>query len=156
MKKYFLLIAAAGLLSVTGCKSSASAYQQAYEKAIQNDETTAQPTAVAAESGTAASSASDVSVRQEKVTRVSGDSEIRSYGVVCGSFSLKANADAVMKSLQNDGFSPVVALNEAGKTYRVIVASFTSKEDAAAMRDDFKKKYPDNKDFQNSWLLYNK
>lgn len=157
MKKYIFLIAAAGMLSLAGCKSSANAYQQAYEKAIQNDEPTAQTAAEPVrEVQKAEEPAQEIPVRQEKVTLVTGDSEIQTYGVVCGSYSLKANAEALMKSLQNDGFSPVVAINEAGKTYRVIVASFTTREDAAAMRDSFKKKYPENQDFQNSWLLYNK
>ncbi len=162
MKKYvFLIAAAAGVLSLAGCKSSASAYQQAYEKAIQDDPApvaATAPTRVVAEEPAVEAPAQEevIQVRQEKVTRVSGDSEIKTYGVVCGSYSLKANAEALMKRLQDDGFSPVVAVNEAGKTYRVIVASFSTREDAAAMRDSFKKKYPDNQDFQNSWLLYNK
>lgn len=158
MKKYIFLFAAAGMLSLTGCKSSANAYQQAYEKAIQNDEPVAQTAAEPTRSVQKIEEepAQEIPVRQEKVTLVSGDSEIQTYGVVCGSYSLKANAEGLMKSLQNDGFSPVVAVNEAGKTYRVIVASFTTREDAAAMRDEFKKKYPENQDFQNSWLLYNK
>ncbi len=161
MKKYvFLIAAAAGVLSLAGCKSSASAYQQAYEKAIQDDPApavAAAPTRVVVEEPAVEEPAQEeIQVRQEKVTLVSGDSEIRTYGVVCGSYSLKANAEALMKRLQDDGFAPVVAVNEAGKTYRVIVASFNTREDAAAMRDSFKKKYPDNQDFQNSWLLYNK
>ncbi|MCQ2082900.1 MAG: SPOR domain-containing protein [Bacteroidaceae bacterium] len=158
MKQNRTLIAAVVcLLALTGCRSSANAYQQAYEKAIQNDvpaQLQTQPENKDVVEPAVAET--DVTVRQEKVTLVTGDSEILTYGVVCGSYSLKANAEAVMKSLQSDGFSPSVAVNEAGKTYRVIVASFNTREEAAAMRDSFKKKYPENNDFQNSWLLYNK
>lgn len=149
-KNICLMILAAGLFSLTGCKSSANAYKTAYEKAVQNDQVQAeQPAAQPVQD-------ENVSVRQEKVTKVSGEGEILQYAVVCGSYSLKANADALLESLKKDGYSPVVAVNEAGKTYRVILASFKTKEEASDARAKFKAQYPDNTDFQGSWILYNK
>ena len=96
-----------------------------------------------------------MTVREEKVTVVSGDG-IKAYGIVCGSFSLKANADALRQKLIGDGYPAVVVVNEAGKTYRVVVASYDTKEQAADAREQFKAKYPDNQDFQSAWLLYRK
>ena len=47
-------------------------------------------------------------------------------------------------------------VNEAGKTYRVVCASFDTKEEAVSERNTFKAKYPDNQDFQSAWILYRK
>ena len=57
---------------------------------------------------------------------------------------------------QNDGYKAVVVVNEAGKTYRVVCASFDTKEEAVAERTKFKARYPDNQDFQSAWILYRK
>ena len=158
MKKsivYFLI--AGTVLSLSACKTSQNAYKQAYEKAVSGDE----PKAVVEEpvvsnEAPKAEDVSNVSVREEKVSVVSGDQEIKAYGIVCGSFSLKTNADALRQRLVNDGYKAVVVVNEAGKTYRVVCASFDTKEEAVAERNSFKAKYPDNQDFQSAWILYRK
>ena len=158
MKKsivYFLI--AGTVLSLSACKTSQNAYKQAYEKAVSGDE----PKAVVEEpvvsnEAPKAEDVSNVSVREEKVSVVSGDQEIKAYGIVCGSFSLKANADALRQRLVNDGYKAVVVVNEAGKTYRVVCASFDTKEEAVVERNSFKAKYPDNQDFQSAWILYRK
>ena len=87
---------------------------------------------------------------------VTGDDEMKSYGIVCGSFSLKANADALRQRLIDDGYKAVVVVNEAGKTYRVVCASFSTKEEAVDERNKFKARYPENQDFQGAWILYKK
>lgn len=158
MKKsivYFLI--AGTVLLLSACKTSQNAYKQAYEKAVSGDE----PKAVVEEpvvsnEAPKAEDVSNVSVREEKVSVVSGDQEIKAYGIVCGSFSLKANADDLRQRLVNDGYKAVVVVNEAGKTYRVVCASFDTKEEAVAERNSFKAKYPDNQDFQSAWILYRK
>lgn len=158
MKKIVYLLIAGTVLSFSACKSSQNAYKEAYEKAISGDEDKAvieEPVAVQNEVATA-EDVSNVSVREEKVSVVSGDQEIKAYGIVCGSFSLKTNADALRERLINDGYQAVVVVNEAGKTYRVVCASFDTKEEAVAERNKFKAKYPDNQDFQSAWILYKK
>ena len=158
MRKTTVLCLIAGtLFSLSACKSSQNAYKEAYEKAVSNDE----PKAVIEEPVTqneapTAEDVTNISVREEKVSVVSGDQEIKAYGIVCGSFSLKANADALRQRLVNDGYKAVVVVNEAGKTYRVVCASFDTKEEAVAERNSFKAKYPDNQDFQSAWILYRK
>lgn len=159
MKKnlcYLLIVGSVVILS--SCKSTESAYKQAYEKAVQEDVVQAEDTSVvpATNPQTVSEDAANVSVREEKVTVVSGDANIKAYGIVCGSFSLKANADALRQRLINDGYPAVVVLNEVGKTYRVICESFDTKEDAIYARAKFQVKYPDNQDFQAAWLLYKK
>lgn len=152
-RNLFFLLSAVTMFSLSACKSSQNAYKEAYEKAIQGDE----PKTVVEEpvQTQTKSEVANVTVREEKVTVVSGDG-IKAYGIVCGSFSLKANADALRQKLIGDGYPAVVVVNEAGKTYRVVVASYDTKEQAADAREQFKAKYPDNQDFQSAWLLYRK
>ena len=156
MKKTVYLLIAGAVLSLSACKTSQNAYKEAYEKAVSGDEakTTVEEPVVTNEAPTA-EDVTNVSVREEKVSVVSGD-EIKAYGIVCGSFSLKANADALRQRLINDGYAAVVVVNEAGKTYRVVCASFDTKDEAVAERTKFKAKYPDNQDFQSAWILYKK
>ena len=153
---YFLI--AGVLFSLSACKTSQNAYKEAYEKAVSNEEAKAviieEPAAVVEEP--VVEDVSNVSVREEKVSVVSEGKTIKSYGIVCGSFSLKANADALRQRLVNDGYNAIVVVNEAGKTYRVICASFDTKEEAVAERSRFKARYPDNQDFQSAWILYRK
>jgi len=125
MRKTTVLCLIAGtLFSLSACKSSQNAYKEAYEKAVSNDE----PKAVIEEPVTqneapTAEDVTNISVREEKVSVVSGDQEIKAYGIVCGSFSLRANADALRDRLVKDGYQAVVVVNEAGKTFRVVCAS---------------------------------
>ena len=67
-----------------------------------------------------------------------------------------ANADALRQRLINDGYNAVVVVNEAGKTYRVVCASYSTKEEAVTERNKFKARYPDNQDFQGAWILFKK
>ncbi len=156
---YFLL-AAASVMTVASCKSTSNAYKQAYEKAVEQDvanQTTLNEVPAEVVTNTvAATDVASVPVREEKVTVVSGDAAIRTYAVVCGSFSLKTNAEALKDRMINDGYPAIVVLNEAGKTFRVVFNSFDTKEEAVAARRDFMKRYPDNRDFQAAWILYKK
>lgn len=157
MKNIMYLLVAGTVFSLSACKSSENAYKQAYEKAISGDENkTVVEEPVATVEAPKAEDVSNVSVREEKVSVVTGDEEMRSYGIVCGSFSLKANADALRQRLIDDGYKAVVVVNEAGKTYRVVCASFSTKEEAVDERNRFKARYPDNQDFQGAWILYKK
>ena len=158
MKKIVYLLIAGTVLSLSACKSSKNAYKEAYEKAVEGDAPKAviEEPVVADNQAPTAEDVSNISVREEKVSVVSGEQEIKAYGIVCGSFSLKANADALRERLANDGYKAVVVVNEAGKTYRVVCASFDTKEEAVAERTKFKTRYPDNQDFQSAWILYRK
>ena len=152
------MLIAGTVLSLSACKSSQNAYKEAYEKAVADDSPKAvieEPVASNNDAPTAEDVA-NISVREEKVSVVSGEQEIKAYGIVCGSFSLRANADALRERLVNDGYKAVVVVNEAGKTFRVVCASFDTKEEAVAERTKFKARYPDNQDFQSAWILYRK
>ena len=155
------MLVAGSLLSLASCKSSENAYRQAYEKAIQNDEpktetVVSQPVSTAQVKEESKEADAAVTLREERVSVVSGGNSLKAYSVVCGSFSLKTNADALRDRLAGDGYSALVVVNEAGKTYRVICSSHDTKEEAVSARNSFKARYPDNSDFQNSWILYNR
>jgi cell division protein FtsN len=147
------------VLAFTSCKSSESAYKKAYEKAKQqelaepqvNNSVDVTPVATAP---VAVMTGKDASVRQEKVTVVSGTDSLKEYSVVCGSFGLKANAEGLKDFLDAEGYSAAIAFNAEAAMYRVIVNTFSDKATAADARDAFKAKYPNRKDFQGAWLLY--
>ena len=151
-------------LAFTSCKSSESAYKKAYEKAKQQELAEATPAAeetpvaapvVAAPVATAPANPVAVgTVREEKVQLVSGEG-LKAYSVVCGSFGVKANADGLKSRLDGDGYNAKVVFNADKNMYRVIVASYDDRIQAAQARDDFKARYANNADFQKSWLLYN-
>lgn len=164
MKKVtFFGFALCAAVAFTSCKSGESAYKKAYEKAKQQE--LAQPEgpvvveapAVAApvEQPKVVESAPVVTtgVKQEKVEVVSG-SALQDYSVVCGSFKLKSNADALKAQLDADGYTAVVAFNGAISQYRVIVSTHADYATASQARDAFKAKYSHRSDFQGSWLLY--
>ena len=149
-------------LAFTSCKSSESAYKKAYEKAKQQElaeaavveEAPAAEPVVAPVALTPATPVAVGTVREEKVQLVSGDG-LKAYSVVCGSFGVKANADGLKERLDGEGYSAKVVYNAERNMYRVVVASYDDRLQAAQARDDFKAKHASNADFQKSWLLYN-
>ena len=163
MKK--LVVLGMGLcmaLAFTSCKSSESAYKKAYEKAKQQElaeasvaeEAPAAAPVVAAPVAVAPTTPVAVgTVREEKVQLVSGEG-LKAYSVVCGSFGVKANADGLKARLDNAGYNAKVVYNAENNMYRVIVASYDDRVQAAQARDNFKAKYSNNPEFQKSWLLY--
>lgn len=168
MKKLFILgIGLCIVFAFSSCKSSESAYKKAYEKAKQqelaeaaNNETVVEAAPVIEQApvveqapAPAPTPVVTAPVREEKVELVSGDG-LKAFSVVCGSFGVKANADGLKTTLDGQGYNAKVVYNAERNMYRVIVASFDTKEEAAAARDSFKAKYPNREDFQGSWLLY--
>ena len=163
MKK--LVVLGMGLcmaLAFTSCKSSESAYKKAYEKAKQQElaEATVAEEAPAAAPVVAAPVAAAPTtpvavgtVREEKVQLVSGEG-LKAYSVVCGSFGVKANADGLKARLDDAGYNAKVVYNSEKNMYRVVVASYDDRVQAAQARDNFKAKYSNNAEFQKSWLLY--
>jgi cell division septation protein DedD len=175
MKKYTILCAGlCAALVFTGCKSSESAYKQAYLKAKQQEELQqkqeAEAQAAAAqqaqEQETAVvaplqekpvtetqvvDNADNVPVRQETVSVVAG-AGLKNFSVVVGSFSLKANAEGLQQTLNAQGYSAQVVVNNqvSPAMYRVVATTFDSKGEAAASRNALQEKYP------GAWLLYAK
>ena len=165
MKKYTVLCAGLCLaMAFTSCNSSESAYKKAYEKAKQYDTQTAQQQAAQpVETSTAVvapvqtrpandtrvtDNADNVSVRQERVSMVSGNG-LKAFSVVVGSFGLVTNAEGLQQRLRDAGYDAQIVKNEDRNMYRVIAATFDNKADAARSRDQLRATYAD------AWLLSN-
>ena len=161
MKKYTVFCATmCAALLFTGCKSSESAYKQAYLKAKQQEEMqqiTANEVTVApmvekpANQARVVDNADNIAVRQENVTVVNG-SGLKNFSVVVGSFSLRANAEGLQQTLKSEGYDAQVVMNSnvSPAMYRVVATTFDTKADAAASRNALQTKYP------GAWLLYAK
>ncbi len=163
MKKYIVLCAGLCVaLSFTSCKSSESAYRKAYEKAqAQEAQRTAaeEPQTQApvvtplqekpADQTTVVDNSDNAVVRTENYTVVEGP-VVKSFGVVVGSFSLKANALGLQGNLKDAGYDASVVYNSERNMYRVVSSSFDSKSDAVRSRDAIRSKYAD------AWLLFKK
>ena len=170
MKKYIVLCAGlCAAMAFTSCKSSESAYKQAYLKAKAQDEAQAQqrqqePQTQQVEQTVVTplqerpvtqtqvvDNTDNIRVRQESVSVISG-SGLKNFSVVVGSFSLKANAEGLQQTLRNAGYDAQIVLNSAVSPamYRVVATTFDSKLDAASSRDALQDKYP------GAWLLYAK
>mgnify|MGYP001006810900 FL=1 len=163
MKKSMILCA--GLCAVfafSSCRSSKeSAYKKAYEKAKAQEQTMspedmqgAAPIVSPVEESpatqtTEAESVENATVRQESVTVVSG-AGLSDYSVVVGSFSLRSNAEGLYNKLKSEGQDAQLAFNAERGMYRVVAATFASKAEAVASRNQFRSTYPD------AWLLYKK
>jgi cell division septation protein DedD len=155
----------------TGCKSSESAYKQAYLKAKQQEEMQ-QANVVTPESQNTQAvnevsvvpleekatnntqvvdNGDNVTVRQETVSVVNG-SGLKNFSVVVGSFSLKANAEGLQKTLKDDGYDAQVVVNSdvTPAMYRVVATTFDTKVEAVSSRSALMTKYP------GAWLLYAK
>ena len=166
MKKTVLFGTAAIIaLAMSSCKSGESAYKKAYEKS-QAQEAAAKPAEKPAETTapvavtpvettpttetttTATPDYSNVSVRTEDVSLVSG-SGLKAYSVVVGSFGIETNAVNLQNKLKEQGYDAQVA-KSTENMYRVIISTHNEKAAAAQMRDKVISQY------QGAWLLYKK
>ena len=173
MKKYTLLCAGlCAAMVFTSCKSSESAYKQAYLKAKQQEELQQKQQEEAQQAQAAMEqennvvvpmeekpvtqtqvmdNADNIPVRQETVSVVAGTG-LKNFSVVVGSFSLKANAEGLQQTLKNQGYNAQVVVNN-GVThdmYRVVATTFESKNESAGSRHALTEKFP------GAWLLYAK
>ena len=168
MKKYTLFCAAlCAAMLFTGCKSSESAYKQAYLKAKQQEELQQQEAEAQAAKNEnnvvvpmeekpvtqtqVVDNADNVPVRQETVSVVAGNG-LKNFSVVVGSFSLKANAEGLQQTLNAQGYNAQIVINNqvSPAMYRVVATTFDTKGEAAASRNALQEKYP------GAWLLYAK
>ncbi len=153
MKNYFVLgVAVCAALSMASCKSSESAYKKAYEKAKSQQTATAeapvvtQPvTTVAPVQTVTTTPVTNEATRTENLTLVNGTG-LKAYSVVVGSFSIKANAEALQQTLNNAGYATQLATNPQGM-FRVIASTFDDLNSAVQSRNTLRAQYPD------AWLL---
>jgi len=161
MKKTLVMGAAiCAVFAMTSCKSKESAYKKAYEKAKAQQTAVVQPTTpvqtttpvttvttVTPQQTAPANDYSNVNVRTENVTLISG-SALKAYSVVVGSFGVRANADGLQQRLKDAGYDAQIVKNEDKNMFRVVASTYNDKGSAAASRDQLRATYPD------AWLLY--
>ena len=155
MKKFFVMgLGLSAVFAMTSCKSSESAYKKAYEKAKQQQvvateqeptqtQTTTQVEVTPVTPSTTTSTATNADVNTVRV-------QSENVTVVCGSFSLKANAEGLQKTLSNAGYNAQIAYNEAKNMYRVVASTYDDKAAAVQSRNTLRGTYPD------AWLLLSK
>lgn len=149
-------------LAFSSCKSSESAYKKAYEKAKQQELAEPQATAPTEDVAPVVSAPVEAKVvesapagmRQENLTVVSGGA-LKAFSVVCGAYSIKANAEGVKNTLIGENYAAMVVYNAERNLYRVVVGTFDDRASAENLRDSFKARHTSNDDFQKAWLLYN-
>ena len=136
------------LFSLDSCKPKESAYQQAYAaaKAREIDTQVDEVTPVSKPANV-----SNDAAQKEKVT-VIGGAGIQRFSVVIGSFINRTNAESLKERMVKQGYVAFLAQNERGM-FRVIVATYNERANAAAERDRVKNKY--YPEFQDAWLLDN-
>ena len=152
-----LAFALCAVALMTSCKSRESAYKKAYEKAqaqaAQTQQTVAttvptnqnvQIAPVATQTQTV--DVSNEPVRTESVNLISGPA-LKAYSVICGSFSLKANAEGLQQTLKAKGYNPSIVYNPGTKFYLVAATSFDDKAAAVQSRNQLRSSYSD------AWLL---
>ena len=160
MKKTLFFVLMGAALMFTSCKSSQNAYKQAYEKAksqgtyAQSDANAPVQVTPASESQAVTPVTDNTPVRQESVVAFSGD--LKSYSVVCGSFSVQTNAEDLCQKLKADGYKAGIVKNVDRNMYRVYIGTYNTKAEAVTARDAFKAANPDRQDFQESWILLKK
>lgn len=160
MKKLTVLsMGMCAVLALASCGTSKeSAYKKAYEKAQQQESQQApvaqEPVVTPLETTTPSESTNtevdNATVRQESVDLISG-SGLQTYSVVVGSFSLKANAEGLAKTLKSAGYDSQIVFNGTNNMYRVVASTFADKAGAVKSRNQLRAgKYPD------AWLLLKK
>lgn len=154
-KKIMMGVAFMAALALVSCKSSESSYKKAYEKAkaqeltqtttdqVETPPVTVTPVVTTPVTPTTEDTTPD---RQERLT-VMNNGTLKTYNVVCGSFSNVDNANNLRNTLVAKGYSAQVAQNSETGMYRVIASSFDDRASAVSSRDQLRGTYPD------AWLL---
>lgn len=154
MKKIAIACTALALVAGLGsCKPKKSAYRKAYEQAKQREIASQQESSntLVYENSVSkpAETPAHIAVHKEKVSALDGDA-LKLYSVVIGSFQNPTNARALKDRMVAQGYKAILAKNAMGMV-RVIVATFDTREEAAASRDAFKARFAPN--FKDAWLL---
>lgn len=163
-------LALAALIAFGSCKPKQSAYKSVYEAAKEREmeeNTDASATSVSkpAETTPTYTASTTETVRKEKVTPVyeSDASGLKAYSVVVAAMAMKPGAESLKQRFGNDGYNVILARNEQGM-YRVIIASYDSKEQAVAKKNEILEQYLSNSDlatlkskygipFNDWWIL---
>ncbi|GAB6007753.1 SPOR domain-containing protein [Dysgonomonas reticulitermitis] len=136
-------LALACVIAFGSCKPKQSAYKSVYESAKERElEENATTSTSVSKPATTTPSYSTESVRKEKVTPVyeSDASGLKAYSVVIAAMAMKPGAESLKQRMENEGYNIILARNDQGM-YRVIIASYDSKEQAVAKKNEILAKF---------------
>lgn len=132
-------LALALVIAFGSCKPKQSAYKSVYEAAKEREmeetqETVSKPATTPTYTPTTTETES---VRKEKITPVyeADASGLKAYSVVIAAMGMKPNAEALKKRMEDEGYKIILVQNEQGM-FRVIIASYDSKEQAVAKKNE--------------------
>ena len=142
MKKIFILMLSVGVLMVA-CKSQEMVPVE--EPPVVEEETVAEPEPEP--------EMEDIRVVEESFTFDRSEDEARhdanTYFVIVGSFIHRDNAERFMRTLEGQGFTPVILMSETG-FHRVSVDSYELEVPARNRISHIRNNYPD---YHDTWLL---
>ncbi len=168
MKKFILMsLAIASIISLNSCKSQKTLSEATTvaetEEEVKEVETIqyAKPTttttaAPVVESAPVVAPKPAAPDRTEKVTVVdTGDSgKLKGFNVIVGSFGSKTNAENQKNKMITRGYRSAFLVQNASGMYRVVAASFDTREAATAVRDVIRSTYPtESGTCAEAWLL---
>lgn len=132
-------LALACIITFGSCKPKQSAYKSVYEAAKEReiDENTTSSSTTTTRPASPSYTSSSESVKKEKITPVyeSDAAGLKAYSVVIAAMSMKPNAESLKQRIENEGYKIILVQNEQGM-YRVIIASYDSKEQAVAKKNE--------------------
>lgn len=136
-------LALAAVIAFGSCKPKQSAYKSVYEAAKEREmeENNVAATPPPASRPSTSYSTSET-VRKEKITPVydADASGLKAYSVVIAAMGMKPNAESLKQRMENEGYKIILVQNDAGM-YRVIIASYDSKEQAVAKKNEILGKF---------------
>jgi cell division septation protein DedD len=136
-------LALACVIAFGSCKPKQSAYKSVYESAKEREmEENATASASVSRPATTTPSYTTESVKKEKVTPVyeSDASGLKAYSVVIAAMAMKPGAESLKQRMGSEGYNIILARNDQGM-YRVIIASYDSKEQAVAKKNEILAKF---------------
>lgn len=154
MKKFVVFsVSVLAALSISSCKS-----QKTLSEATTVADPASEVTEVAPVQYTTAAPVPAQPAANDRTEQIhvvdSGDSGmLKNYNIIVGTFSSKANADAQKAKMADRGYKSFVVQNAAGQ-YRVVAASFDTRDAATSVRDVIRSTYAsEHGTCAEAWLL---
>jgi len=144
MKKYFVIFLL-GLMVFPACKSNLEAYNKAYQKLKEKEEAQVNTRAKTTMTVHLDSTSNDSSVvyRTENLTLMLGnEKQFQDYNVVAKTFINRTNARGFFEQMKEDKY-PALLVQNQDQLYRIIVASFSTPEQAERRKVELKDKFPE-------------
>jgi len=144
MKKYTYIVFIL-LVVFVSCKSNPEAYSNTYRKLKEKEESQMDANAKTAMDVPQNSYSNDSTTGypSEQITLILGETlNVSNYNIVARSFINKTNARGYFSQMVENGYPAALVQND-DMMFRIIIASFTSMEEAEKKLKEIKKNYPE-------------